>query len=299
MNTAEAFEKFIISLEANDRSHRTIDTYSQRLFSMLTSCEKLEQITPEMVDGWIVTQRRKGTLYGNHPSRPEEEKKLSPVTIYNMIRNLKTFFNFCVRRGYIERSPAAHLGAKRPTRKELKAIKKEDVIALVEAAREHANKTGQYRDIAIILFMLDTGCRSGEVCSVTFEGIDLDKRQATVTGKSGPRVVFFTVKTAKAIKKWLGQHPGSDYVFCGLGCAKGKQMTPNSIYIMFKTRGKGINGRKNPHGMRHFVGQQWCKLHDLERTAQKLGHSDLSVTRIYANVDNEEIKKLTDDTKLI
>lgn len=270
--------KFLIYLEAKGNRPRTLETYDQRLrlFSEETGATMIEHVTPEVIDRWVVGMRRRG---------------LAKSTVNNRLRDIKTFFNWCVLRDYLETSPANHLAIRgRWTQTVVKAMQKEDLKQILAMA-------DNARDVALIRFMASTGCRSGEAAGVKLSETDLDKREAWVTGKTGGRLVDFNKETRSALKAWLGEHPNreSGYVFVSLR-APYAPITPGTIYQVFRRLAKaaGINGRFNPHSVRHLVGQVWTDETNLELTRQKLGHRDISTTMVYANQDRTRLKAATE-----
>ena len=109
-----AVEKFLRALEANGRRKRTIDSYEQRLDGMLRSFSArgittIEAVEPDDLDIWVVAMRRQENRWEGHPVKPTAEGKLSEATIAGRIQSAKTFFKWCVRRGYLKTSPATHL----------------------------------------------------------------------------------------------------------------------------------------------------------------------------------------------
>jgi integrase/recombinase XerD len=295
MNTKAGYKKFVEYMEAQGRSPRTIGTYEQRLNRFLNRFgdKPLKQITPEMIDQFIAAIRRTPGRYADHSRRRPLAGALSPHTINGIVRDVKRFLTFCEERGYIKKSPAGHLQQVRRVARKNKAINRNDLLAILELAK------GEPRDYALIRFLVDTGARGGEVLSVTRPGLNLEERTAVVFGKTGQRVVDFTAETAGLLRSYLATHEG-EYLFVSLKNDQIK-MTHGAVWLRLKkyAAAAGITGRYGAHAIRHLVGYTWAKQHDLERTRQKLGHSDIKTTMMYANVDREELKRLTDSTEII
>ena len=276
----KAKEMFLVYLEAKGDSGRTVGTYDQRLRLFLVELGlsddlELRQFTPEMIDRWVVGMRR---------------RELAAATVKSRVTDVKSFFRWCVNRGLLDRSPAAHLSVKRPKRRKVKAIKPDDLNLLMSDA-EHP------RDVALMRFIASTGCRSGEAAGLLIEDLDLERREAFIDGKTDTRYVDFDKRTARAIKVWVDCHPNKEcgFVFVGIP-APHHPSSFGTIYQMVRRRAKGanVNGRFNPHAVRHLVGQVWTDSTNLELTRQKLGHADISTTAVYANQDRERVKQHTD-----
>jgi integrase/recombinase XerD len=290
MLITEALQDFLISLEAFGDSKRTLATYDQRinLFREFVKRHKIEEITTGKIEKWIVQQRRAG---------------LSQATIKGRFTALKTFLTWCVNRGYLATSPAAAIRIKRtPRRPGLKAAAPETIEQMIGAARKRAEE-GRSRDLALLLFMVDTGCRAGEVASLKEVNLNLDKREAMVQGKTGPGMVYFTQRTAAALQMWLDSraHENS-HVFTGLRTPnKGNPITPGTVYQLLNRLANeaGVVGRHNPHSIRHLVGKRWVEETNLELARQKLRHADISTTALYANQEATQVKRLTESIKIL
>lgn len=295
MTLFDCVTQYLEYLEAVGRSPRTIESYRQRLGSFIAhhGPQPVASLTARDVDQWLLAMRRQATVYDGHPYHPAQARPLSPHTIHTRARSLVMLLAWSVERGHMERSPAAHVRLNKPRCKRIKAVAKPDMKELVRAAKMRAGD-GQCRDLAIFGFMLDTGVRSGELVSVELADLDLPNLAAFVDGKVGRRRVFFSPETGERIGQWLTTHPGGRWLFCGLHQRLGEQMTVDSVYQMFKRRAadRGVNGRHNPHGVRHLVGQSAAEQVGLRDTQLLLGHIDINSTMVYAAADENRLREV-------
>lgn len=159
MLVEQATEAYCISPEAQGRALRTVYTNRERLkylhtFLVQQSAIRIEDITPELIDQYIAF------LYRN---------KLSVFTIAGRIQVIKTFFGWSVQRRYISESPASHLKKPRLNYKtNIKAIHQQDLEAIIQKARQD----GKILEETMLVFLADTGCRSGELCSINISSLD-------------------------------------------------------------------------------------------------------------------------------
>lgn len=291
MLTIDAIQRFLVYLSAIGRAEKTIRSYDERLrrfqrFSEESEKTIIEKVTADDLDAYIVHLR----------------KSLSPVSVAGYAQAVKTFFRWCVQRGYITTSPAAHLRKpKVESAARNKAIRDEDFHALLSTARLEV----RVMETAILLFLLDTGCRAGELCSLDITDIDLDKYEAHVRGKTGERILDFTDPTAEAMKKWLVERQkrrseDKNAVFVG---DNGKRLTVPGLNSRLKglAQRAGVKGRHNPQAFRHRVGQGWIdKGANLEIVRLKLGHRDIHTTSLfYANQDRERQKRASERYSLV
>ena len=181
----DKIDAFLRALTAGGRSSQTIETYRRRLTNLQEEMGKPTlAITAEDLDRYIAD------LWA---------RNLSPVTIATRIQSIKTYYKWCVERGHLDRSPAMHLKKPKLDRPCSDAMERENLQLLIASAERWAEE-GKPRDLAMMLFMADTGCRSGELCSLKLEDVDLEKREAWVEGKTGGRWVDFIERKAGVIQ---------------------------------------------------------------------------------------------------
>jgi integrase len=118
----------------------------------------------------------------------------------------------------------------------------------------------QIRDGALLLFMIDTGCRAGEVLGLQVGDVDLRTSLAQVMGKGRrPRTVALGAKAAQAMDRYLRarpRHPLAAERALWLG-AKGP-LQVSGLRQMFERRcdQAGIP-RIHPHQLRHHFADSW------------------------------------------
>jgi site-specific recombinase XerD len=181
-----------------------------------------------------------------------------PATAANRYRALGTFFRWLVEEGEIAVSPMAKM--RPPT------VPEEPPAVLTEAQLTRLLRTcdgTEYpdrRDLAIILLLLDTGMRLGELAGLAVEDLDLDLNVARVLGKGRrPRACPFGKKAARALDRYLrarARHRDADRPQLWLGRAG--PMTDNGIYQTIRDRSEqaGI-GHVHPHQFRHSFAHAW------------------------------------------
>lgn len=303
-----AIEEFLLEKEAAGRSARTVDTYRQRLSSFAEGLGHalVSDVQSMDVTRYVAFLRQQQERYGSHPHRPTMRGRLSLATVDGRIQAIRAFFRWCVERGYCESSPAAHL--KRPgydPSAETRAIKPEVLKAMIQVAHNDAVDHNQPRNLAMILFMADTGVRVGELINLRIEELYLDNQTAEVRGKTGPRFVDFTEVTERALRYWLGQRPACDHdlVFCSIGDGnRGEPLTGNAVYLALRSlavRADVEDERWNPHSIRHLVGQIYVDETNLELARKKLGHRHVTTTAMhYANQDRSRLRQATERLSL-
>lgn len=220
----------------------------------------------------------------------QRARGLKPITLNSYLSVHKSFFNWCIERGYIEQSPAADVRLRKPKRDQTKqrAIPPDELRAIVEYARIVSP-----RNYALLLFMIDTGCRVGGLISMTCANLDLVENTAILIEKGNMQHrAMFTERTAAALQRWLKLRPvcDHDYVWTGQG-PEYKALTRHAVsYIMYRLCERtGASRLWGPHAIRHAVGHAWAKAGvPLSTTARKLGHANKSITAEYYYPDDDE-----------
>ena len=173
------------------------------------------------------------------------------------------------------------------------AFKDRDVRILLDAC--NGNDFISIRDKTILMFLLDTGVRAGELCKITEEEIHHD--YCIVHGKgSKDRVVpispilkkqMMKYERAKESKFELGLKHTNYFV-----SKTGRVLDVSAIEYMMLKRGKNITSgaRISPHTCRHYYAQKMSNKIDTYSLSRLLGHSKINTTTIYLrSLTNEDL----------
>lgn len=202
----------------------------------------------------------------------------SAASVNKHVKTIRCFFNWAVRAGLLDKSPATGLKCiRRPqTVPREKAMPENAYRQLVDYARW----TPRY--LALVLFLGDTGCRIGGAAGLRWSDIDLAERRAVVTEKGAPpRPVWFGEECAHALRRWRADHTmrDGDYAFS----THGRRIQNNSLGQLFERicRRAGI-GAYGPHSLRHRKGHQLADAHVAPSLAAvALGHESPVTTLSY------------------
>lgn len=201
-----------------------------------------------------------GALRREHVEAFVEDQlaRLKPASAANRYRSLQQFFRWLVDEGEIRDSPMARM--RPPTIPETPppVLRDEELHKLLDTTAGQG--FDERRDRAVVLLLVDTGIRLGEIAGLRVDDIDWDLEVLTVTGKGRrPRAVAFGRKVAKALDRYArvrGQHPDAAAPWLWLG-RKGR-LTSTGIAQMLRRRAReaGI-GEIHPHLFRHTFAHQW------------------------------------------
>ncbi len=179
-----------------------------------------------------------------------------------------------------------------------KTIPVKDVSKLLDYMYENLNQANTsfayfqaIRDLCIIDFLLSTGMRIAEVSNLKLEDIITSERVLLVHGKGKKQRLLYisSLETWNNLKAWLSirkKHKvNHEYLFVN------KYHDTLSIYgienIFTKYRDKsGISHSATPHYLRHtFATNLLANGADLRSVQELLGHSSISTTEIYTEVN--------------
>lgn len=159
------------------------------------------------------------------------------------------------------------------------------------------------RDIALVLFLATSGCRNSEAAQLIIKDIDLAERQAIIEHGKGDKMrnVFFSDEAAQAIREYWkarGFSGVNDPVFARHDKGAGKKAKPittatvrNIVDDVSKLAGIE-KGQFTPHYFRHaFAIKTLSETHDLALVQDLLGHSNPSITRLYAQIYPEDLRQ--------
>lgn len=158
------------------------------------------------------------------------------------------------------------------------------------------------RNLALLWFLISSGCRNNEVVSLDVKDIDLPGQKALVIGKGNKeRRVFFNSEAAAAIDQYWterGQrektHPAFSRHDKGAG-KKIQRLTTRSVQNIVDNVvvQAGLDkGSFTPHYFRHaFAITMLRHTHDLALVQDLLGHASPASTRIYAKIYPDELEK--------
>lgn len=140
-----------------------------------------------------------------------QERGLSPRSINLRRQSLRGLFGFLAAERIIEHDPAATLPRQRETRRLPRALSDQQVLALL-AQPDRSTFTG-LRDYTMILLILDTGLRLGELLALQFPDLDFSRRAIPVLEPKDrqERDVYFVDTTERALRAYLRERlSGSD-----------------------------------------------------------------------------------------
>ena len=169
----------------------------------------------------------------------------------------------------------------------------------LRAVERETDRLRSSRDRAIMVLLLRTGLRIGELADLDVGDVRLTQRTGELVVRHGKgdrrRVVPLSRSARKAMRAWWTdreQHPSRSSRDEGpLWLSRtGQRLSVRSISKLVAAVMSAAGVRESAHGLRHTVATQLVREHrrDLVLVADILGHADVKTTRRYARSDLED-----------
>ena len=213
----------------------------------------------------------------------EQDREQKPASVVNYLRAVYAFIVFLVNQGVVPHTiMQPKIKVKLPEALP-RAIPAEDVQRLLAAITT-------VRDRALILLLLRTGMRIGELLEVKISDINLTERKILIyVGEKNyqGRAVYYNEDAAQALQNWLTERDTqSDYLFPGRsGPGTISYVTAHSA-MRKCLEGAGLSDKGySLHNLRHtFATDMLNAGMRLEVLQQILGHQEIEMTMRYAKM---------------
>ena len=259
IETGRAVDAYLLHLKVRERSDATVRNYRTNLGKLVAVVE------------WLPCT---------------EEDVLSALLQGKMQKNAKAQALRCMRR-FFEHTDARHqtgnpteLISLEEERTDPRVLTDEEMEALVGAAKYLGE-----REHLLVLVVLNTGIRVGEVRSITIRSFR--GRWLHVDGKRGQRRVPITQRLAQRLQA-LADEDGVLW--------RGRSNKPMSVEAIKKVYEKifdeaGIEGeRRGPHTLRHTFGTKYIEAGGGVTTLKEImGHDNVMTTMLYVSLAGKHI----------
>ena len=150
-----------------------------------------------------------------------------------------------------------------------------------------------YRDMAIIITLANTGVRVSELLSLTISDIKgIRENTILIKGKNKYREVFFSNKVINVLNNYIENHrlnTDNKILFTGRQGAL-KRQAINKILQKYARRGHIKKYKAHPHALRHFFGKRLAEQGvSIDVIQIYLGHEDIKTTSIYTKRSKKEL----------
>ena len=214
----------------------------------------------------------------------KRESEISFRLINIEIATLYNFFNYCIKKGLLEKNPAS--GIKKLN--ELSRIKTFDDNDIQKLISGSTNKLT--RDL--ITFLILTGCRKGEALNLKWDDVDLKNNVIAIKATKTKFDRYIPIsKPLKELLNGIEKNQDCLYVFN----YKGSKIDNFRKSFMTACKNAGFKDL-HIHDLRHiFASKMVMNGTSLFITGELLGHKTTQMTKRYSHLVPETLRKAVDD----
>lgn len=276
MRIQEAVNQFLEDLRVDQRSPHTIAAYRRDLlaFTSFAGIVPIDTLTPAHLTAFMASQAVQVRPCGT----PRAKASINRYRV-----SLKALFAWCEARWLIDRNPTVILKCKRHRAVPPELLTEKECGRLASFSFE-----GKWagRDRALILLMLGTGCRLGEMASLNVGDIRWDSGTLLLRCPKGgePDQVTAGDELLRLIKPLAS---GTELVQPLFRNARGQRLSHRQIQRIVNLRclQAGITKRVTPHILRHtFATWLYNATGDIRLVQKALRHEHVTTTETYAQV---------------
>ena len=212
-------------------------------------------------------------------------------TVGRKLATIRSFFQFCVRKGWLEDNPAKVVSTPKQDKSVPSFLSEKEMRELLDLPQ--SSKPLDKRDKAMLELLYATGIRVSELVGISLADVKFAERLIRIRGKGKKeRLVPFGKMAEKSLRSYLRVRPQIN---------KG-QVEEKNLFLNY--RGQKLSSRSvertvdkyiqrsavrrkiSPHSLRHsFASHLLSRGADLRVIQELLGHESLATTQKYTHLD--------------
>jgi len=218
-------------------------------------------------------------------------------SLARMLSAWRGFYQYLARDHGFNHNPCTGIRAPKSAKRLPQALSPDEARQLVEI---EAVDTLEMRDRAILELFYSSGLRLAELAGLAPKDVNFADATVRVTGKGNKtRIVPVGSHALTALREWLAARKSipqvdEEALFVG---NRGRRLGPRAIQGCVRRRAlqQGIAARVHPHMLRHsFASHVLQSSSDLRAVQEMLGHSSISTTQVYTQLDHQHLAKVYD-----
>lgn len=289
----QLLETWLLQLERQQSVH-TVAAYRRDLQQF---CQFLASL-PVAVEGWGEVSRHHMRQYMAERMRGG----LNPRSVQRHLSALRRFYGWLMGEVGLLDNPAD--GIRPPkVRRKLPAVMDVDAVhGLLENQEDAGDAPLRSRDLAMWELFYSSGLRLSELVALDLQDIDFAGAELRVRFGKGGKVRILPVgrKALETLQEWLALRavwgvPGTEQaLFTG---RTGRRLGARAVQLRLERwcQQHGVGDHVHPHRLRHaFASHMLEASGDLRAVQELLGHSSLSTTQIYTQLDFQHLASVYD-----
>lgn len=288
-----AFKDFLDDRKFKNTTQKNIRNYLTLLGEFVNYCTdhevvNVEDITQSHVRDYLMSCQEKGNQAG---------------TINTKLLRIRAFLNYMVECEVIKNNPAQRVKFQR-TDVKIDVFSDEQINQMLNFYRRvkrRENSYVAYRDYMIIVVVLGTGIRRGEIIELKWADVDFENQSLSVFGKSRRKeTIPMTMKLTKELRAYQAfckQHWGyvSEYVFTKRDYAQLTEYSLTQVFQYLKEKMNFTDVRVSIHTFRHTYCHRLAMSGMSAFAIQKLmRHQNITVTMKYVAMWGNELREQND-----
>jgi integrase/recombinase XerD len=228
-----------------------------------------------------------------HPELLPKKRVRSLRTVRGYYASLSAFLNWAVREELIDKSPMKNIARPKVPRYIPDPFSEQEIRSLLTACKAMTNRSSP-RMMAMVLFLLDSGMRVGEMLKLKLADLDLEQGRAKVMGKGAKeRYVYFGRATKRALWRYISlarpePAPNVENLFLTFD---GRPLPQRQFGHMLTKLGEVAGVKKvHPHRFRRTAAVQFLRNGGNIFALQKLlGQETLEMVRRYVELASDDV----------
>lgn len=226
-----------------------------------------------------------------------EDNRFAAATVSRNIASIKAFYHYMVQEGIVAKDISESLKAPKIEKKIPEIMSPDEVVRLLEQPSGNSHK--EIRDKAMLELLYATGIRVTELITLKVSDVNMPMSFILCRDRNKERIIPFGTEARNALAKYLDgtrdemlENKSSDVLFAN---CSGQPMSRQGFWKLIKYYAKkaDIKADITPHTLRHsFAAHLVENGADLRSVQEMLGHSDISTTQIYANLNHNHIREV-------
>lgn len=270
------YDEFILEKSLDCRP-KTLEGYKYKVLPFVKwLSENNKEVTQATTNEYILKMKE---YYSN------------PTTVNTNLRAIKTFVLWLNKKGKCE---SIHIKVKKDIIQVKNLYTNKEIEAMVKSPSKDCTWT-ELRDWAIVNTLVATGMRISSLTNIKIEDVDFENDVITLTHtKNGKgQIIPLSLALKKVILEYLNSWDNTkeNYLFPNVYGERFKSVHSITKLVERYNKKRGVT-KTSAHLIRHtFAHNYIMKNGDIFRLQKLLGHSDIEVTRIYANISIDDLKK--------
>lgn len=288
MFLSECKDLYLKKCNARNLSIQTLHNYEFCLKTFFDFCDKRNIVSVNQINQFTMIDFMNSI-----------KDKYSSITVKSKFVVIKAFFAYLADIGIIDISPMERISRPKVVKNIIYSFSKNDIKDIMNSF-DKSDFIG-YRNYTIMNVLFGTGIRKSELVNIQLNDIDWADNTIKIHGKgSKERIVPIGYNLQRIIltyirkrKEYIFEHKYDNSIKLFIN-KDGRPLGKNglsTVFMVLKNSKKSWSTRVSAHTFRHTFAKLFLlNGGDLFTLQRILGHEDISITRLYVDLNISELK---------